>query len=318
MRFLSCFAIAALSALANDTLATLGAGGLIPAKSTGIAMEREELEISFHQITVNYVFRNLSDKDIDATVAFPLPALEGSHVEMEPMQLPSRDKLNFVDFEVFVAGKPVKPSTEVRAFDYHGHDITERLRAVGLPVSVIDPHFLDAARKLTAQQRAPFVKEDLLLSDNGGREWWPGWTSKVQFYWTQRFPAKSTLEVQHKYRPVVGGAYITVTDAGESTIKPYCGGPETLSQIQAVKKKHPVKPDQPAIYEKRIQYILTTANNWSGPIRNFRLTVIADSPDDIVLTCMPGLKRIAPTRYQLSRADFRPASELDLLILHAQ
>jgi len=126
------------------------------------------------------------------------------------------------------------------------------------------------------------------------------------------------VEVQHQYRPVVGGSYLTAADDGASRIKPYCGGPEIVPQILAVKKRHPVKnPDEPALYEKQIQYILTTANNWSGPIADFKLTVIADSPDDIVLTCLLGLKRLGPTRYELVRNNFRPVRDLDLLILHA-
>ena len=38
-------------------------------------------------------------------------------------------------------------------------------------------------------------------------------------------------------------------------------------------------------------------------------------PDDMVVTCMPGLKRVAPARYELARSNFRPDRELDVLIL---
>ena len=60
---------------------------------------------------------------------------------------------------------------------------------------------------------------------------------------------------------------------------------------------------------------LYTGNNWSGPIRRFHLIVNSDSPQDIVLTCMPGLKRISPTRYELTRTNFHPSTDLKLLIL---
>ena len=36
---------------ANDTLATLGAGGLVPVKSSQITMEREDLQLSVQQTT---------------------------------------------------------------------------------------------------------------------------------------------------------------------------------------------------------------------------------------------------------------------------
>jgi len=317
VRFLYWCAMAVLPAAANDTLATLGAGGLVPAKSTQISMEREDLQISMHQVTVRYLFRNHSAQDVEATVAFPLPELEGGTVEHVPLQLPHRSQVNFVDFAVTVGGKAVAVQTEVRAL-HDGRDITDRLRAAGLPVSVIDEHFGEAVRKLSAAQRRQFEKDELVVSDDGGSRYWPNWKTKVQFYWTQRFPARGTVEVQHQYRPVVGGSYLTAADDGASRIKPYCGGPEIVPQILAVKKRHPLKnPDEPALYEKQIQYILTTANNWSGPIADFKLTVIADSPDDIVLTCLLGLKRLGPTRYELVRNNFRPVRDLDLLILHA-
>ena len=287
---------------ANDTLATLGAGGLVPLKAAQIAMEREDLEISVHRITVRYVFRNNSDKDVEATVAFPLPELEGGLVEHVPLELPEKSKADFVDFEVTVAGKPVAAKMEVRAF-HLGVDITDRLRFAGLPVSVIDEGFAAAVGKLSTQQHSQLEKDELLVSDDVGgekRRYWANWNTRVQFYWTQRFPARGTVEVQHKYRPVVGGVYRVPGDSVASRIKPYCGS--------GVITRHPVR-------ERQIRYILTTANNWSGPIRKFRLSVVADSPDDIVLTCMPGLKRIGPSRYEMARSDFRPDRKLDLEIL---
>jgi hypothetical protein len=99
-------------------------------------------------------------------------------------------------------------------------------------------------------------------------------------------------------------------------LKPYCGGADALEKIKKQKTLHPAKnSESPALLERRIQYILTTANNWSGPIRNFRLSVIPDAPDDIVVTCLPGLKPISPARYELVRSNFRPDKELDVLIL---
>ena len=43
---LAALVAAAAPLFANDTLVTLGAGGLVPLKSAGIAMESEDLQIS--------------------------------------------------------------------------------------------------------------------------------------------------------------------------------------------------------------------------------------------------------------------------------
>jgi len=80
---------------ANDTNARLGAGGLVPEKSADIVMESEDLIISVHQITVRYLFRNTSDRDLDLIVAFPLPEVDGAAVANIPIFFPSPDPLNF-------------------------------------------------------------------------------------------------------------------------------------------------------------------------------------------------------------------------------
>lgn len=69
------------------------------------------------------------------------------------------------------------------------------------------------------------------------------------------------------------------------------------------------------LWENRVAYILTTANNWSGPIGRFHLTVTTTSPEDLLLTCMDGLKQVTPTEWELVRERYRPTGELELLIL---
>ncbi|MDD3371796.1 MAG: DUF4424 family protein, partial [Alphaproteobacteria bacterium] len=84
-----CFAffltlVWANSVSANDTMVSLGAGGLVPRESPDVSMESEDLDISVREIKIRYVFRNHSSRDIDATVAFPLPPLDGRIVAIEP------------------------------------------------------------------------------------------------------------------------------------------------------------------------------------------------------------------------------------------
>jgi hypothetical protein len=145
---------------------------------------------------------------------------------------------------------------------------------------------------------------------------WAWWETRVQFYWTQHFPANGTVQVLHNYQPIVGGSYIVRSDAGDLAVKPYCGSAESLTQIREIKSRITKKDEIDAVLlERRIQYILTTGNNWSGPIRRFRLTITKDSPEDILVTCMPGLKAVSATNYELTRTDFHPDTELTLLIL---
>ena len=267
---------------------------------------------------MRYVFRNKTNRDIDAMMAFPLPPLNGGDLENEPMRLPSSDPLNFMDFRVSVNGKDVPTEAQVRA-TFDNRDITPRLAALGLPVSVADKRFEAALARLPRTQQDQLEKDSWIECYEGQpRRCGAYWTTEIQYHWRQRFPAGAAVAVQHTYRPVVGGAYLYASSSGASSVRAYCGGADALARVTALKKRHPAKTrDGIVLWERRVQYILTTANNWSGPIGNFRLTVTTESPEDLLLSCMTGLKGTAPGRYEFAQSDFRPAKELNLLVLTA-
>jgi len=307
------------STRANDTLVTLGAGGLVPSKSSTVLMESEKLHISLHRVSVDYVFRNSSNQDIDAVVAFPLPELDGATLEVSPVEFPSKDATNFMSFKLTVDGKPVSPKTEIRAFK-KDQEITEQLKSLGLPVSVLDTRMRAALAKLSKMQLTQLEQDNWIVNeepDAGGKasaRYWPWWQTRIQFYWTQHFPANSTVRVSHTYVPVVGGSYID--DDGSHIAQRYCGTATILKQIQE-RKARVDQQQQPGLtlWWRSVQYILTTANNWAGPIKHFHLEIDSDARDDILMTCMPNLQPTSPTRYELDIPDFHPDSNLNLVIL---
>jgi hypothetical protein len=306
------------SARANDTLATLGAGGLVPLKSSTVVMESEKLHITLHRVTVDYVFRNITSQDVDAIVAFPLPELDGAALEVSPIELPSKDPTNFMSFKLTVGGASVSPKVEIRAFKKE-EDITERLKSFGLPVSVLDPHMKAAIMKLPKAQLSQLEQEHWIVNEGSeadvktGQWIWPWWQTRIQFYWTQHFPANSTVRVSHTYMPVVGGSYID--DDGSHIAQRYCGA-TALPAITQLKTKVAERQEPGlSLWWRSLQYILTTANNWSGPIKHFHLEIDSDSPDDILLTCMPSVQRTSPTRYEFDASDFHPDRNLDIAIL---
>jgi hypothetical protein len=307
-----------MPATSNDTLVTLAAGGLVPVKSAQIVMESEDLEISIHKVTVTYRFRNESDHDVVAVVAFPLPALNGGDLENVPMRLPSKDPVNFMDFRVTEGDKAIAPMVEIRAFQ-ENRDVTGRVKSSGLPVSVADKSMEGALQRIQAQQRASLVKDELVWCDDerGAKQRCAAmWETRIQYYWTQRFPARSTITLRQSYQPVVGGSYLVASMQAPSTKEEHCVGKPDLLRIAEFKKRHPVKSqDDFVLWENRIQYILTTGNNWSGPIRNFHLAVTTESAEDLLMTCEPGLKQTSPMRYEMTRANYSPPKDLDLLIL---
>jgi Domain of unknown function (DUF4424) len=310
--------------LANDTMMTLGAGGLIPEKSSEITMVSEDLQISTQKISIRYRFRNTSSHDIDTVVAFPLPEVDGGNIYHEPVNLPNdQDIANFVNFKVMEDGRSIPVRMELRAFS-HGKDITSRLHALGISGTVLIRPLQAELRRLSSEKIRALEKQGLLTADGENstdvENIWANWTMHVQFYWTQHFPVGKTVELTQTYSPVVGGSFITRNYDGSLSIKPYCGRSADLAQIKRVQESgHQIQENNPqneiTFYENSIDYILTTARNWRGSIGNFRLSIQADTPEDMVLTCFPGIRKVSPTLYEVDIKNFSPSKELSVLIL---
>ncbi len=307
----------AAAAAGNDTAVTLGAGGLVPAKSAAVVMESEDLRISPREIAVRYVFRNTSAKDVELTVAFPLPEIDGGAVANVPIHVPDTDPLHFVRFRVVADGQEVRPEVEVRAF-FDDAEITSELRRLGLPLSVLDPSVTDAVKKLTSEERGRMQKRgwtDCGLTPDG--KCWPYWKSRVQFFWRQKFPANRPVDVRHSYRPIAGGGYIAVEGEGNWERTEYCPSPNVMAAIRKETDQARAAQARQGVIrvEREIRYILTTANNWSGPIGTFRLTVEAESESDFAATCFPGLQQVSPGRFAVARENYRPDGDLAIVFL---
>jgi hypothetical protein len=69
------------------------------------------------------------------------------------------------------------------------------------------------------------------------------------------------------------------------------------------------------IGEQRIGYVLTTGANWRAPIHNFRLVVDKGATENLISFCGSGIRKTAPTRFEMRHTDWRPERDLKLLIL---
>jgi hypothetical protein len=91
------FAVSGLStpaaAFADDSAASIAAGGLVARRETRIVMAKEVLEISPTKVIVEYDFRNDTDEDVTTEVAFPIPPYE--HADPDS---PAISDMSFVSF----------------------------------------------------------------------------------------------------------------------------------------------------------------------------------------------------------------------------
>jgi hypothetical protein len=285
-------------------------------------MDSEDLFISQDEVRVRYRFTNHSARDQEITVSFPVPAMTASDGLVYGYASPP--DLERLQFRTTVDGKPVTLGS-VRRAEVKGRDVTQRLAALGWPLDWFDgtgevPGFI---KRLSPAQRAALLKEGLLR--RGGEdpgELWPGWDLVTHITRKQLFPAGKTVEVTHRYVPLIGGSV-------GGALNPEVRGGETLREYQrrycvdqtflagfdrklAARRKP--QEEFAAYGEIWISYILRSGANWRGPIGDFRLVVDKGQPDNLVSFCMDGVKKVSPTRFEVRHKNFEPTRDLDILI----
>lgn len=310
----------ATGAVANDSTATVGAGGLVLEKTDAIAMEAEDLYVSADEIRVRYLFRNLSKAPVTTVVAFPMPSRKMSDEFGGDVAYPS-------DFRTMVNGRPIKVTLERKAV-VDGKDFSARLAALKIPIA---PESIGAAIKVM-DALPPARRAELIRVGVAGEEEWdndgkgmkkhliPLWTVEDKYWWTQSFPAGREVRIDHRYVPGAGGSVESFiafpeyrnTPEARATIAKYCVDQATIA---AVDKRRNKGLEGPLIPQRTVEYILTTGSNWAKPIGDFRLVVDKSRPGNLISFCGEGVKKISPTQFEMRKTNWRPDRNLEVLIL---
>lgn len=309
--FLATTIALAAPAAANDSTAQLGAGGLQLVRNEEVELLAEDLYVSATEVRVAYWFRNKTGAPVTYLVAFPLPVIDSIVPESMNIVLPDGAAENFVDFKVSVDGKPVTPMVEARVTAF-GIDRTEIVRGYGLPLNPMADGLYQTLEKAPRAEQAELNRLGLVIADPYAVQ--AAWKLETTYYWEQTFPPGREVIVEHSYRPVTGFGFFGDWVFSEPTYREkYCI--DAAFEAAARKKLAAIKDESnPYMSEQRVSYILTTANNWASPIRDFRLVVDKGSPDALVSFCGTGVKRISPTQFEMRAKDFVPERELEILI----
>ena len=316
---------------ANDSMATLAAGGLVFVKSEAVKMVSEDLYVSPDMVRVTYRFLNEGDTDVESLVAFPMPDIIGSPDFLAA--IPTEDPENIFGFETRVNGEAVEANLHQYAFA-HNIEYTSMLLELGLPLA---PHTQEAAAALDGlgaadQERLSKLGLVVPMEFDSGQGWqksyFPVWTLKSTYSWQAVFPAGEEITVEHEYRPSVGGT-VAVTFLGEpyedydpaaDYLKKYCTDD---GFVAAVRRTLP-DPDEPygaPFTESWLSYVWSTGANWNGPVGSFHLTVDKGRPENLVSFCWDGeVTKTSPTTFEMEAQDWWPPwnRELEILILNRQ
>lgn len=316
--FLSA-AVLALPARANDSEAAVNLGGIELVQNRFISMDSEDLYISKEEVRVRYRYTNHSDRDQELTISFPLPPLKADDEALYGDR--AVPDFTTLDFHTTVDGKPVKFAVVKRA-EIGGRDVTQRLAQLGWPLEWITGtgEVPDFVRKLAPAERAARLSEGLLRSERDER-FFPAWDVVTHVTRKQVFPARRSVEVTHRYAPMIGGSVAgglepSMRKEFPGHVRQYCVDQAFLAAFDRKWAAQQNNPDAVMAYsETWIGYVLSSGRNWRGPIGDFRLVVDKGKPENLVSFCMSGVKKISPTQFEVRRRNFEPKGDLEVLIV---
>ena len=312
-------AVLAWPAHANDSEAAVSVGGIELVANKSISMDSEDLYISEKEVRVRYRYTNHSAKDQELTISFPLPPVRAADEgKYGYTALPDYTQLRFA---TTVNGQPARFQI-VRRGELKGRDVTQRLKQLGWPLDWItgtgeEPAFVKA---LTPAKKVQGIAEGLLRKTDSGSIY-PTWDVVTHVTRKQLFPAGKTVEVTHRYSPMIGGSvagalFPAVRKDMPEHLKRYCIDQGFLASFDRKLAERAKDPDAPMAYsETWIGYVLSSGRNWRGPIKQFRLVIDKGKPENLVSFCMSGVKKISPTQFEVRRTNFEPKGDLEILIV---
>ncbi len=323
---------------ANDGFGGLTATGLQFQQSASVRMVSEDLFLSPRQVRVAYVFRNDGPAEVQGEVIFPLPPISLAGLVDSGFALTEDDlhRENVVDFTATVDGKKIEVRTERIAvleppfderrqpaanYDAPGEDVTALLKGYGIPLSLnVDEVAAVLTRLPPAAQET--LKAKGLADFFDGEPPTPAWSIIVRYHWPQTFAAGREIRIEHSYNPAPpGGIFVwpaqekDVDTYHRELIQTYCIDAGTRKAL--AKRLHRQKASEMAGTGTAIllDYVLTTANTWHGPIGVFRLTIDKGKPGNVLSLCIDGLRKTGPTTFTVEKKNFIPTQDLRLLIV---
>lgn len=321
-------------AVADDGYAEMGLGGLISlAKTDKVAMKAESLEISPRLVKVTLDFENLTQSRMTFPVIFPMPTYTTETPGFSWAGMPG-------DFDVRVDGRKASFRTRVRALDcgflsqrsLPCKDVTKSLKAVGLtdrqialfPVASPFKRILGAGAVpgLTPPQKKALRKMLLVREDGPWQQDkplepppYPTWAVEVSYLWQMTLSARSMVRVEHQYAPFASGG--SAGYLNEQVLrKEFCADDSFIDAWKKLPASGPYSSSETPVGGVIVQYVLTSANTWSGPIQDFTLRLLKDAPDELIAACFPAPFHEDSNALEVRVSNFAPKRNLRVVFFN--
>ena len=239
--------------LANDGAAGIDGGQLVFKNLKGVDMLEEYLVLSPDLVTVRYVFRNKTAKDITTHVAFPIA------YPMDTDTTFDTKLTNPNGFFVSVNGQKKTFSTESKSTDGE---------------------------------------------------------FRTTHFWEQTFPANKNIIIEHQYKPLFDSS--VVEQMVKTPAKDGSFNEDIQSYYANFEKNYCLSAKQRKQMEKNrytfnvLNYILTTANTWDGPIGTFKLTIKKNTRKFLFLCTKLVLKKNSKGDFETTVKSYRPMTDLSI------
>ncbi len=288
----------------DDSLVSLGAGGLQLLTSDDIVLEQQDLSISPGLVQVRFRFLNQGPAAVESLVAFVQPDLTPEDYARRFEGLPGPEGDDIVSFRASSGGRPIQVIQDMRGVIGDGTDITDRLARAGA-----DANFFRIAPGTTERLKAAG-----LMDENGI----PAWTMRMRLYWRQVFPVGEPVIIEHSYVPLTGAVSLLrplITGFGEhpGLAREYCMTERDVSG--ALRLVDAAANRGQDVLARFVDYRLTTGANWKGPIGRLTITIDTGSPGRMLATCFPGLRASGPGTYSVTIKDIEPDEDIALMII---
>lgn len=276
---------------ANDTSYGDDNGTIVFKHQPDISMDKEVLLISQERIQVDYLFTNNGKNDATIPIAFPMP----------PMYFGPSDHSEIQNFKVTVNGVDVKTSRRLIVLLDGKTDITAKMSALGWSEKDLVGLFSESDVKPKGKKPLP---PDWFTGDE------PRFTLNEYFTWQQTFPVGQPMSIRHSYTPSVTTG---IPRTARMLIDDYSKGTCMDDIFKTAIKRRDSAYGVPWAH---VSYILLTANNWQGPIKDFTLRIRKQAPTDLISMCFDDdLNKIDPVTFEFRRQNYRPNRNLSVLFI---
>ena len=165
--------------------------------------------ISLDKVTVDYVFKNQTDKDVETLVAFPMPDIDGTIYDRP--YIPDDAVGQFPRLRGDGRRQGGEADAGAEGLCASASMSASCSRRNNVPVNPFTQPVFTALEALSEETAQDWINRGLIFIDSydDGSGWknvrTPLWSLKSTYWWNSTFPAGKEVKVSHRYKPSVGG-----------------------------------------------------------------------------------------------------------------